>query len=132
MHRVLQFSSLWMPFVIIGVVGTRRHHRRPFSEGTSRPGGVACYRGLGPLRVTSISATDYEALVRLDPTADSTQTLQGFVVCLATGADEKRLLARWHRRRTQVWLQHDGSDDVIIFAGAKRVVLELWTESRAA
>jgi hypothetical protein len=132
MPEVLHFATFSIPFFVIGLIGSRRVHRWLFGEPRSRPSTVAHYRGLGPLKVTSISATDDEALVRLDAAAAQSRTLPIFVVCRTTGINDQQLIARWHRRRTLVWLQHDGTDHVVIFAGGKRAVAELWAKSSAA
>lgn len=131
MIRLLQYSSTWAVIVIAGLAGVRRLHRWLLGKSVPRLPEVSCCRGLGPLQVSSISDGDGELLVRLDNAA-ARSTATAFVVCLATGSKDRDLLARWHRRRTLVWLQQDDTNQVVLFAGSTRIVLELWTESRAA
>ena len=128
MLRHLELACLWLA-IVAGVYCTDRWL---FRRAQPRPTTARACRGQGPLQVTSMSARDDEVLVRLDRAGAPPPLATGFVVCRTTGAFEQRLLARWQRRRTLVWLQQDATDDVVVFAGRRRVVVELWTESRAA
>ena len=130
MLRLLEFAGLPTAIVVGGLTGVRHLHRRLRRNAKPRPPTAPMCRGLGPLTVTSISARDDEVLVRLDRAAASRPPTTEYVVCRTTSTHEQQLLTRWQRRRTLVWLQQDMTNEVVIFAGQKRVVLELWTESR--
>ena len=130
MIPLLSFASIGVVSVLAGLARFGRLHRWIFGQTVSRPPTVTSCRGLGPLQVTSISDGDDELLVRLDSTA-SLPTATSFVVCLASGENDRDLLTRWHRRLTLVWLQQDDTNQVVLFAGAKRIVVELWSPQRS-
>jgi hypothetical protein len=124
-------AGIWAVIVIAGLGGVGRLHRWLFRKSMPRLPEVVCCRGLGPLQVTTISDREDELLVRLDNAAAQPSAI-AFVLCLANSVNDGDLLAQWHRRRTLVWLQQDDTSEVVLFAGTKRIVVELWSQSRAA